>query len=112
VCLENSLEPHYFTEKFVNAVRAGCIPVYHAHPSVRKQFLAGANWIDPADFGFSPERTIEYALQQDQAEFRRINDAWLESGILVETDNQRLFFHLHAIMKSKIERAIPSRVRP
>jgi hypothetical protein len=112
VCLENSVEPHYFTEKFVNAVRAGCIPVYHAHPSVKKRFLAGAKWIDPADFGFSPERTIEYALQQDQAVFRRINDAWLESGILAETDSQGLFSYLHPIIKSKLERVIPSRVTP
>jgi hypothetical protein len=106
VCLENSEEPHYFTEKFVSAVRAGCIPVYHAHPSVKKRFLTGAKWVDPADFGFSPQPTIESALAQDQALFRRTNDAWLESGILAETDNQRLFSHLHPIIKSKIERVI------
>jgi hypothetical protein len=28
VCLENMNEPGYFTEKFVEAVRAGCVPVY------------------------------------------------------------------------------------
>lgn len=112
VCLENSVEPHYFTEKFVNAVRAGCIPVYHAHPSVLKRFLAGAKWVDPADFGFSPRRTIEYALQQDQAVFRRINDAWLESGILAETDDRKFFPMLHRIIKSKIESVIASRITP
>ncbi len=30
VCLENMNEPGYFTEKFVEAVQAGCIPVYRA----------------------------------------------------------------------------------
>jgi hypothetical protein len=103
VCLENCTEPHYFTEKFVNAARAGCIPVYHAHPTVRERFLRMAKWVDPADFGFSPRRTIEYALGQDQAEFRRVNDAWLASGILDDTDNRRLMPILHKIIRSKLE---------
>ena len=104
VCLENSTEAYYFTEKFVNAARAGCIPIYHAHPTVRKKFLCNAKWVDPADFGFSPRHTIEYALAQDQSEFRRANDAWLESGILADTDDQKVFPMLHNIMSSKLER--------
>jgi hypothetical protein len=87
VCLENCTEPYYFTEKFVNAVRAGCIPVYHAHASVKNRFLSDARWIDPAEFGFSSRRTIEFALDQDQTKFRSVNDAWLESGILADTDD-------------------------
>jgi len=101
VCLENCVEPNYFTEKFVNAARAGCIPVYHAHPSVRQRFLANARWIDPVDFGFSPQRTIEYALAQDQVLFRNINDAWLASGVLMDTDDRKVFPMLHQILKSK-----------
>jgi len=101
-CLENSTEAHYFTEKFVNAVRAGCIPVYHAHPTVKKRFLSGARWIDPAEFGFSSRRTIEFALDQDQTKFRSINDAWLESGILADTDNLKVFAKLHAIVSAKL----------
>jgi hypothetical protein len=103
VCLENSAEPHYFTEKFVNAARAGCIPVYHAHPTVRNEFLCDAKWVDPADFGFSPRRTIEYALAQDQSEFRRANDKWLKSGVLDETDDRNVLPMLHRIIRSKIE---------
>ncbi|MGC2351938.1 MAG: glycosyltransferase family 10, partial [Candidatus Udaeobacter sp.] len=102
VCLENCVEPHYFTEKFVNAVRAGCIPVYHAHPTVRNEFLRNAKWVDPADFGFSPRRTIEFALDQDQTKFRSINDAWLESGILADTDNSKVFAKLHEIVSTKL----------
>jgi hypothetical protein len=53
VCLENSVgQPHYFTEKFVNAVRAGCVPVFHAHETIRSSLLKGAIWIDPVDFDF------------------------------------------------------------
>jgi hypothetical protein len=102
VCLENCLEENYFTEKFVNAVRAGCIPVYHAHPKVRQKFLANARWVDPADFGFSSDRTIKYALEQDQAAFRQANDAWLNSGVLSETDDGTVLPRLHRIIKSKL----------
>jgi hypothetical protein len=104
VCLENCLETDYFTEKFVNAARAGCIPVYHPHPSVKQRFLAGAKWVDPADFGFSAQRTIAHALAQDQAEFRRANDAWLGSGALAETDDLNVFPQLHKIIMTKLEK--------
>jgi hypothetical protein len=103
VCLENCTEAFYFTEKFVNAVRAGCVPVYHAHATVKASFLPGARWIDPADFGFSPRRTIEFALNQDQAEFRSINDAWLESGILADTDDLKVVPKLHEIISGKLK---------
>lgn len=102
VCLENCLEERYFTEKYVNAARAGCIPVYHAHPSVREMFLKGAKWVDPADFGFSPSKTIRYALEQDQAEFRRINDAWLLSGAVADTDDRDCIKKIHQILRRKL----------
>jgi hypothetical protein len=102
VCLENCAEAYYFTEKFVDAVRAGCIPVYHAHATVKNRFLSGARWIDPADFAFSPRRTIDFALNQDQMEFRSINDAWLESGILADTDELKLVPKLHEIISAKL----------
>jgi len=103
VCLENCTEAHYFTEKFVNAVRAGCIPIYQAHSTVKERFLRGAKWVDPADFAFSPGRTVEFALNQDQTEFRSINDAWLESGILAETDDFKTLPKLHEIIGAKLK---------
>ena len=102
VCLENCTEAYYFTEKLVYAVRAGCIPVYHAHETVKTSFLSGARWIDPADFAFSPRRTIDFALNQDQMEFRSINDGWLESGILADTDEQKVLPKLHEIISGKL----------
>lgn len=102
VCLENCTEAYYFTEKFVNAVRAGCVPVYHAHATVKTSFLSGARWVDPADFAFSPRRTIDFALNQDQMEFRSINDAWLESGILADTDELKVVPKLHEIISGKL----------
>jgi len=102
VCMENCTEPYYFTEKFVNAVRAGCVPVYHAHATVKNGVLSGAKWVDPADFGFSPRRTIDFALNQDQMAFRSVNDAWLESGILADTDELKVVPKLHEIISGKL----------
>lgn len=102
VCLENCTEAYYFTEKFVNAVRAGCVPVYHAHATVKNSVLSGARWVDPADFAFSPRRTIDFALSQDQMAFRSINDAWLESGILADTDELKVVSKLHEIISGKL----------
>lgn len=79
VCLENSCEPNYFTEKFVDAVIAGCIPVYKAHPSVANSILKSAKWVDPCQFGFSVRRTLDFALAQDPAEYQDRNEAWLRS---------------------------------
>lgn len=103
VCMENISEPLYFTEKFVNAVRAGCIPVYQAHPTVREHFLSGACWIDPADHDFNPRRTLEYALKQNLEEFRRINDNWLSSGILEQTTPEHFWHKIAGIMRDKIQ---------
>jgi len=48
VCRENSYEPYYFTEKFVEAVCAGCVPVYRAHPTSPREFCAARyGWIPP-----------------------------------------------------------------
>jgi hypothetical protein len=102
VCLENQIEPHYFTEKFVNAARAGCIPVYHAHPSVRDSFLKGAKWVDPINFDFCPRRTIDYALSEPLTAYTEANDAWLQSGILDATDDQMTFKLIHNVLREKI----------
>jgi hypothetical protein len=108
VCIENSCEPYFFTEKFVNAARAGCIPVYHAHPTIADRFLKGAKWVDPADHGFNPRRTIDYALAADRSEFQKANDAWLDSGIVDETGFLGFFNRLHSLIKAKLTDAPPA----
>lgn len=35
ICLENVTEPYYITDRFFSAAQAGCIPIYHAHKTVR-----------------------------------------------------------------------------
>lgn len=107
VCLENSCEPGWFTEKLVNAARAACVPVYHAHPTVADRFLKGAKWVDPADHGFSAKRTVDYALAADQSEYQKANDAWLDSGIIDETGFLGFWNRIHALIKAKLTKAVP-----
>ncbi len=103
VCLENSYEPNWFTEKLVNAARAGCIPVYRAHPTVKKTYLKGAFWIDPKDFSFNPCKTVEYALAQDIQKVREINDAWLDCGTLADTAADKVMQRVYQLMNEKIK---------
>lgn len=80
VCFENMCEPHYFTEKFVEAVIAGCVPVYRADSTLRETILKGAFWIDPQDFGNSVSETMEKALKSDLSAVQKQNAKWLNKN--------------------------------
>ena len=101
VCLENTQEPYYFTEKLVGAARAGCVPIYRAHPTVRETFLTGARWVDPADFDFDIDRTLKFALAQDREAFAEPNRQWFRSDVIARTSweaiMERISRTLHAI---------------
>jgi hypothetical protein len=102
VCLENSIEPYYFTEKFVNAVRAGCVPVYHAHPTVRNGILRGASWVDPADYGFNVPKTIRVALATPLQKVHAINRAWMTYPEVQATHFDGIWGQLAGIFTRKI----------
>jgi hypothetical protein len=99
ICLENSTEPHYFTEKFVEAVCAGCVPVYLAHPTIAGTVLRGAKWIDPAHYGHDPDATIEAALSIDAGSICQQNEQWLASDQLAETHSRNIFGRIGRILK-------------
>jgi hypothetical protein len=103
VCLENSFEPFYFTEKFVDAAAAGCVPVYRAHPTVAATFLAGAKWIEPgADE--KPRETINRALAASLEEFQEANAAWLATNpFLKETSSTAVYHRIGRILAGKDE---------
>lgn len=98
LCLENMTEPNYFTEKFVEAVCAGCIPIYRAHESLRSKVLSGAKWVDPVDYGDDPKRTIEAALEMDPDEFRHVNAQWIKTEKLAETHHSKVFGKIGEIL--------------
>lgn len=98
VCLENMNEPFYFTEKFVEAVCAGCIPVYRADPTVAAGVLKGARWIDPADYSNDPEQTLRAALSADLKTFRAVNLEWLHSASLAQTCHANVFRNIGKLL--------------
>lgn len=102
LCLENSSMPYYFTEKFVNAARAGCVPIYHAHPTVRESFLKGARWIDPVDFNFNVSQTISAALDSDARAVRESNWQWLRSGQVAATEGYAIWRKIVGLIVSRI----------
>lgn len=112
ICLENSSEPLYFTEKFLHAVQAGCVPIYHAHPSVREAFLGGAIWVDPADYAWNPRATMDAALNMDRKHVAAVNHRWRESHPRVlQTDTPTVYSRIAGILalKSKGEIDLPER---
>ena len=80
VSMENTATENYFSERFVNTVRAGAVPIYHAHPSVKANYLRGAAWIDPADFGFDADKTLTAAFRADRSVYAAANHRWLLDG--------------------------------
>lgn len=80
VSMENTPSENYFSERFVNTVRAGAVPIYHAHPSVKANYLRGAAWIDPADFEFDADKTLAAALRADRSTYVAAIHRWLLDG--------------------------------
>jgi Glycosyltransferase family 10 (fucosyltransferase) C-term len=102
LCLENGYEPYYFTEKFVNAVRARCVPIYRAHPTVRETILRGALWIDPADHSFDAKRTFEAAYSCDYKSITENNIKWLGSEWVRNTDGWAVWSRIAQYFESRL----------
>lgn len=102
VCLENECLPYWFTEKFSNTARAGCVPVYHAHPTVRDTYLRGARWIDPVDFDFDVEATLAAAQAADAEAIREQNYRWLQSELLRATEGYAIWTRIADIFVERL----------
>lgn len=92
VCLENMNEPGYFTEKFVEAVQAGCIPVYRASADVRDSILRGAAWMDPPEPPSLAHHVLADALNATIEEYWKINQQWLSSSTSLAATNANEVF--------------------
>lgn len=93
VCMENMREEGYFTEKFVEAVMAGCVPVYAAHPSVVPAFLDGAVWVDPAKYCYSPQGVVAAALAADLSRVQSENRRWLSGNKMLSLTHSKSVFN-------------------
>lgn len=89
ICMENMPVAGLFSEKFVEAVCCGCIPIFHAHPSIRTTVLEGATWVDPAEFNFDPALTIAAALTADRVSIAQTNEEWLQTNTALQQTHQR-----------------------
>ena len=98
ICLENITEPYYITEKFYAAVQAGCIPIYHAHQTVKEGVLDGAMWVDPADFDFDVENTLIFALAQDRKQYANKNFGWVETSRAQAAGLNQVFLRIGEIL--------------
>ena len=92
-------EPNYFTEKFVEAVIAGCVPVYRAHATVRDSILQGASWIDPADHDNCPKKTLAAAFEAPAGKVRAQNAEWFRSVAVEQTHHVTIFARLAEILR-------------
>lgn len=101
ICLENTSEPGYFSEKFVDGVRAGCVPVYRAHPSVSSTVLRDAVWVDPADFDFDPQATLAHAFTLDREAVAARNMEWLHSEAVRATREDRVWSAIGAALRAQ-----------
>lgn len=100
VCFENMCEPYYFTEKFVEAVIAGCVPIYRADSTLRATILKSAFWIDPQDYGDSVSATIEQALKCNLVAVQEQNSQWLKQTELQATNSSVVFATIASILRS------------
>ena len=98
ISMENMTGPHYFTEKFVEAVMAGCVPIYHAHESLVDTVLKGAMWVDPADYNDNPEKTIDAALDMDLVSCQEANSKWLLRKEVQETHHLKVFQRISKLL--------------
>lgn len=105
VCLENTCEPYYFSEKMVDAALGGCVPVYRAHPTVRDGILREACWVDPADFEMDVDATLEHALSLDRVEVDAQNRVWLESEAVLASREDRVFARIADALRAQADAA-------
>ena len=80
IALENVNEENYFTEKFVEAVCAGCVPIYKPDSVSRSTVLEGAFWIDPTACSDDPSAVMTAALSQDLDRVQQTNAEWIKQN--------------------------------
>jgi hypothetical protein len=62
VAMENTIAPHYITEKIGNAFCSGSVPIYRGDSSAINEFFNPESLIDVSNFA-SPEVAADYAIQ-------------------------------------------------
>jgi hypothetical protein len=100
ICFENMCEPNYFTEKFVEAVCAGCVPIYRAHPTLSNGILQGAGWFDPGGYNDAPDETLAAARSANSEALLHLNTEWMSSSSLDQSRHKSVFERIARIFNS------------
>ena len=104
VCLENMNEPGYFTAKFVEAVVAGCIPVYRASADICDSVLQGASWADPGDSRWPADAVLQQAIEAAQSDCLQKNFRWLtESKAFAAAHATSVFQRLSQLLATEVQ---------
>ena len=78
VVVENSIEPHYFSEKILNCLACKTIPIYWGHKSV-KQYFDTSNWLFFSDLEDGYEK-IKFASSGKHIVFQdKIHENYIQA---------------------------------
>lgn len=100
VCLENEPSPFYFTEKLVEAVCAGCVPIYQAHPTLKDNVLNGAAWLEPKN---SISDTIKSCSESQIKAIQDQNNTWIvTNSYLKDTSITNVFKKIESYFRFTI----------
>lgn len=85
ICIENTIQKGYITEKIISAMLAGCIPIYLGAPDIAKHFNP-KSFINIADFE-SFEKAADRVIQIDRDDTlyqEMLSEPWLKDNELTE----------------------------
>lgn len=69
LCFENTICPHYCTEKIWNAIAGGCLPIYYGSGTRIYDDFPRNSFLDYSELG-SPEALFERILSMPEEEYR------------------------------------------
>jgi hypothetical protein len=127
LAIENSVVPHYWTDKILDAYLAGAYPIYYGHPNVTEYFSPDSmTIIDIKDIPGSIA-TIENVITGNYYE-KHIKDIWDARKLVLEKYNifqliadevkslpqgrkpKRLYFHTEKTLSFKIKQSLIEKV--
>lgn len=80
VCIENVDEPGYVTEKVIDAIAAGCVPLYHGGGGLAGDIVPPACFVDCRDLASGEVAELVATMRHDEVvEYRRAGIAFLRS---------------------------------
>lgn len=97
LAIENSAQPGYFSEKFCDAVLAGCMPIYWGCPNIHEFFPPGSYiWLDILGLGL--DGAINKVLDVIKSDFREQHLAEIAMAKRLVLDTYNIWPTLHGLL--------------